>query len=84
MINFRQSSTGEQKRSQYKDTLWLCFGDIIVENLKNNIKEKYIYCEKCGTLVEYYNNKKYCKDCSVEEDREKAKERMRNIRNVRS
>ena len=74
----------KEKRSQYKDTLWLCFGDIIVENLKRNIKEKYIYCEKCGTLVEYYNNKKYCKDCSVEEDREKAKERMRNIRNVRS
>ena len=50
-----------------KDTLWLCFGDIIVENIKRNVKVKYIYCEKCGTLVEQVNNKiKYCKKCARE------------------
>lgn len=59
-----------KKRSQYKDTLWLCFGDIIVENIKRNVKVKYIYCEKCGTLVENYGNKKYCKKCAIEKQRE--------------
>ena len=65
----------KEKRSQYKDTLWLCFGDIIVDNLKHNIKEKYIYCEKCGTLVEQKpmaHSQRFCKNC-FEEHRKKYK-----------
>lgn len=61
----------KEKRSQYKDTLWLCFGDIIVENIKRNVKVKYIYCEKCGTLVEQKNNRHmYCDKCWKERERE--------------
>ena len=74
----------KKKRSQYKDTLWLCFGDIIVENLKNNIKEKYIYCEKCGTLVAQNNNKtKYCSKCAREIKMELDRKRMQEVRNSR-
>lgn len=57
----------QEKKSKYKDTLWICFGDVIVNNIKRNVKIKYIYCEKCGTLVEQVNNKiKYCKKCARE------------------
>jgi len=56
-----------QKNSSYKTTLWECFGDIIVNNLKNNIKLGNIYCDKCGDLVEKTaKNKKYCEDCAKE------------------
>lgn len=57
----------EQKNSSYKTTLWECFGDIIVENLKNNVKDGYILCEKCGDRVKVTNNKiKYCEKCAKE------------------
>ena len=42
-------------------------------------------CEVCGVRIEYHNNKIYCKECAENVDRQKAKDRMRKIRdNVRS
>lgn len=75
----------KNKNSNYKTTLWSSFGDIIVENLKNNIKKPlndgYIMCEICGRRVENTSNRqKYCEDCAKDIDRYKAKERMKNIR----
>lgn len=38
-------------------------------------QRKYIYCEKCGTLVEQVNNKiKYCKKCAKNIQFEQKKE----------
>lgn len=79
----------KHKRSSYKTTLWECFGDIMVRNLKININQPldngWIMCEICGKRVEYYNNKRYCHICQVSVDRKKAKERMKIRRNnVRS
>ena len=55
------------KKVKNKITLWECFGDIIIDNIKANIKEKYIYCEQCEVLVEKTSNKtKYCKKCARE------------------
>lgn len=72
----------EEKKSNFKTTLWECFGDIIIENLKENIKINQIYCEKCGDLVEQTsNNKKYCEECKKKLDRQFAKESMRKKRN---
>lgn len=71
-------------------------GDVVIEidNFKNFIyyycqwKDvgKYITCEICECIDKAeIHNKKYCKECAKEIDREKAKERMRTIRNgVRS
>lgn len=57
----------EKKKSDYKTTLWECFGNIIVENLKSNIKDGYILCERCGKRIkDTINNKKYCKECAKE------------------
>lgn len=73
------------KKSSYKTTLWSCFGDVIVDNIKMNIERKlaegYIQCDSCHKLIKAKNNRqKYCSACWKEIDRMKAKERMRNIR----
>lgn len=54
------------RKSKYKETLWLSFGDIILENLKTNIKENTILCQKCGKRVnKETNNQLYCERCSA-------------------
>jgi hypothetical protein len=56
------------KKSNFKTTLWECFGDAIVENLKQNIVNKMsnmVQCEKCGDRIEFTGNrKKYCDACA--------------------
>ena len=66
----------KEKNAKNKTTLWECFGDILVNNLKYNIPNKYMYCEKCGCLTEKSKNgrKKYCGKCW----KEKQKELKRN------
>jgi len=55
----------EFKKSNFKTTLWECFGDIIVTNLRRNVEKNKIYCEVCGDLIEQSNNKsKYCFNCA--------------------
>jgi hypothetical protein len=75
----------EVKQSKYKTTLWECFGDIIFDNIKNNIsssfKNKVIQCEKCGRLIEAKSNRtKYCTECWKEEQLKWQRESMRKIR----
>lgn len=73
-----------QKKSNFKTTLWSSFGDIIVDNLKFNIEielHNTILCEICGNRIENtVGNKKYCEECAKKVDREKAKIRMQNKR----
>lgn len=56
-----------QKKSNFKATLWSSFGDVIIENLKLNIENELnntIQCEICGSRIEEINNqKKYCDNC---------------------
>lgn len=55
------------KNVKCKTTLWNSFGDILVNNIQNNVTERYTYCEKCGELIEQINNKiKFCKKCAKE------------------
>ncbi len=74
------------KNTSYKATLWECFGDVIVENLKRNIAQPlddgWIMCEICGERVTYYNNRKYCDKCYKEKQREwekKSKDKSRKV-----
>lgn len=57
-----------------KDTLWICFGDILLENLKRNIDKPldggYIMCEACGERIEVKGkNQKMCKSCWHEKEK---------------
>ncbi|MGU9539167.1 hypothetical protein ACQX0N_09325 [Clostridium tepidum] len=59
------------KKENKKVTLWECFGDVILENLINNLtkgfKKEAMECEKCGILIEKKSNKtKYCDECKKE------------------
>lgn len=54
----------EVRNSPLKETLWHCYGDIILRSLKNNLKDTK-QCECCGTRIEILNNYiKYCNECS--------------------
>lgn len=45
-------------------------------------ENKIIKCNVCGKFIKATNNKiKYCKECAIEIDREKAKDRMAALRN---
>ena len=51
------------KHSKSKESLWFCYGDIIVENLKRNIGNKTNVCQYCGKRFEKeYPNQEYCKE----------------------
>lgn len=57
------------KGKRYKQLLWFCYGQYIVNNLENNIdvkKTKYIQCVDCGEWIEvdYTNNRTHrCVKC---------------------
>ena len=69
-----------EKPSDKKTTLWSCFGDVIVSNLKNNLDVDTMVCERCGTRTEKKSNRaKYCDECA----REVNLENMRRINKER-
>jgi len=66
------------KKYNYKTTLWECFGDIIIENLKKNIADNSVLCERCGVRIEKINNKiMYCCKCAKEIEKENGKIRFK-------
>ncbi|MEK4427812.1 hypothetical protein MHB54_00985 [Paenibacillus sp. FSL M7-0802] len=71
------------KKSNFKTTLWSSFGDIIVENLLRNLN-KLGTCERCG--VNYTITKQrqiYCDDCFriVRKEKERDKKRKQRSKN---
>lgn len=47
-----------------KTTLWDSFGDVLVLNIRENLKDTK-QCESCGTRIEVVNNSvKYCDNCA--------------------
>ncbi len=68
------------KQSSYKTTLWSCFGDIIVDNIKRNLRTD-AQCQRCGARIEESGQRlKYCDSCRVEVQREKTRERVQKYR----
>ena len=71
-----------KKKSQFKTTLWSCFGDILVENLKRNVATKQKYCEVCGDLIKQVtNNQEYCKKCWKDEWKNYNAKKQKEYRN---
>ncbi|MGV2885472.1 hypothetical protein V4D07_22460 [Paenibacillus taichungensis] len=72
----------EHKKSSYKTTLWSCFGAEILENIKNNIKDSSVQCERCSERTEIRGKKNlYCVDCADIVKKEKAKARKERFNN---
>jgi hypothetical protein len=64
------------KKSNFKTTLWECFGDVILGNLNRNVENKLkdrIQCEVCGERIAVAGNrKKYCDACAKRMNIEKT------------
>ena len=67
------------RKTSSKKTLWACFGDVILENLKTNLKDSGKICAVCGRrfIPNAYAPHSICcsKDCSEELNRRKSRQR---------
>ncbi|WP_459953967.1 RNA dependent RNA polymerase [Paenibacillus pini] len=68
-----------EKDSQYKTTFWRSFGDIVYENIANNLSKRdldnTIPCIICGFRIEKKSNRAaYCGSCWKEKQRELKRE----------
>jgi len=53
------------KKARHKIAFWNCFGDIVPENLRHNIDQSMIICERCGKrFVPNAEQQKLCDDCA--------------------
>jgi len=73
------------KKENRKITLWECFGDIIIENIKKNLTKDFTYevieCEECGILIEKTGRRtKYCDKCWVDIEKRLWRESKRRAR----
>jgi hypothetical protein len=59
----------EKKNSKNKETLWKAFGDVLLNNLKENLNHTK-QCESCGDRIKIVNNRTtYCDECWKERQR---------------
>lgn len=66
------------RRSSQKKTLWACFGDIIVENLKRNIDGNTRVCNICGKRFVPKRVDQTCCSCEcakIQDNQNRAKRR---------
>jgi arsenate reductase-like glutaredoxin family protein len=65
-----------------KKALWEFFGDIIYNNLRNNIDGEKDFCVECGDIVDavYKNEFIYCDKCQKEIDKIKNRERVKRYK----
>ena len=73
------------KESKYKDLLWTCYGEYILDNLEKHLryKTKVIQCVDCGEWFEVsIKDTKTCRceECIVEHKRELARLRKQKQR----
>lgn len=66
-----------EKDSEYKTTLWGSFGDVILHNLKINLRGT-IQCGDCGVRVKKTSNSmKYCPKCADKREKKRLKDRKK-------
>ena len=75
---------GNEKRG--KQLFWFCYGQYVVNNLKNNVivkKTKYVQCLDCGEWLEVPVESKTerCDNCKIIHQREQTRLRVKKCRN---
>lgn len=69
-----------EKKSKFKDTLWRCFGDEIVRNIKKN-QYDLINCIECGTEIENPTQRQVrCDSCQRTHTKEMTRLRVEKHR----
>jgi hypothetical protein len=70
----------EKKNSKNKETLWKAFGDVLLNNLKESLKNTK-QCEGCGKRITVVNNQsKYCDKCFIAHRKEYKKQKAKLYR----
>jgi len=74
-----------ERESNYKTTLWVCFGDVILQNIRRNIENSlddgYILCADCGVRTEHVRQRQtLCTPCNEIHTRERNRQNKRNSR----
>lgn len=66
-----------KKKSKFKSTLWECFGEVILENIRDNFKN-FKACYSCGKMYKSASNKsKYCTKCALETEKKNHRVRQK-------
>lgn len=74
VVNILVEELYGRESSRNKTTLWNSFGDIIVNNIRENLKGTK-QCESCGKRIQVKTNRsKYCDRCWEEREKEIRKE----------
>ena len=69
------------RKAQRKTLFWECFGDVVLENLKENVDQNTIMCAKCGARVlPSHRSQIYCPSCARIMERERARLRAQKFR----
>jgi hypothetical protein len=73
------------KESKYKDLLWTCYGEYILENLEKHLKlqTKVIQCIDCGEWFEVNNDKRHLKTCRCDDCNEVYQRELRRLKKQR-
>lgn len=54
------------KQSKRKNVFWMCFGDVVLENLRKNVPTGSIQCRKCGErFVPTVPQQRVCTNCTT-------------------
>lgn len=69
------------RRAQRKTLFWECFGDIVLENLRENVDQNTIMCAKCGArILPSHRSQIYCPGCARAMERERSRARAQKFR----
>ena len=62
------------KQSKRKNVFWMCFGDIVYENLKHNLPDGSVQCIRCGErFIPSVKQQRLCHKCSTYQPQVKKK-----------
>ena len=71
----------KNKRSNYKTTLWSCFGDILVSNIANNLNKKLVCCTCGEKFIVHKQRQTRCDSCQHEYSLLANRMRVKKYRN---
>lgn len=70
------------QNTKRKSMFWGCFGDIVLQNLRNNIDTKTVMCTGCGVrFLPITNRHVMCPTCAAEQKRRLTSLRVKKFRN---
>lgn len=69
------------RKAQRKTLFWECFGDVVLENLKENVDQNTILCARCGLrILPTHRSQLYCPACAKVMERERGRLRAQKFR----